>query len=70
MAEYVTSGRLVAREASLRRRLVTPEGLSFALSNHEFYATLSGLAWYLWRRTMLGTIVTGMAVFTLLRVFL
>jgi branched-subunit amino acid transport protein len=50
--------------------LSTPDGLSFALSNHEFYATLAGLGWFLWRRTMLGTIVTGMAVFTLMRVFL
>ena len=26
-------------------------------------------AWFLWRRTMLGTIVVGMVVFTLLRLF-
>jgi branched-subunit amino acid transport protein len=50
--------------------LSTPEGLSFATSNHELYATLAGLGWFLWRRTMLGTIVTGMIVFTLMRVFL
>jgi branched-subunit amino acid transport protein len=47
--------------------LATPEGLSFAPSNHEFYATLAGLGWFLWRRTMLGTIVVGMLVFTVLR---
>jgi branched-subunit amino acid transport protein len=47
--------------------LATPDGLSFALSNHDFYATLAGLAWFLWRRTMLGTIVVGMLTFTVLR---
>ncbi|CAM2191605.1 AzlD domain-containing protein [Paraburkholderia sp. A1RI_3L] len=47
--------------------LETSEGLSFALSNHEFYATVAGLAWFLWRRSMLGTIVTGMLAFTALR---
>ncbi|OLL29763.1 branched-chain amino acid transporter [Burkholderia sp. SRS-W-2-2016] len=50
--------------------LSTPAGLSFAPSNHELYAALAGLGWFLWRRTMLGTIVTGMAVFTLMRVFM
>ncbi|RZF27784.1 AzlD domain-containing protein [Paraburkholderia sp. UYCP14C] len=50
--------------------LTTPDGLSFAASNHELYATLAGLGWFMWRRTMLGTIVTGMVVFTLMRVFL
>jgi branched-subunit amino acid transport protein len=47
--------------------LETSEGLSFALSNHEFYATVAGLGWFLWRRSMLGTIVTGMLAFTALR---
>ncbi|WP_042299535.1 AzlD domain-containing protein [Paraburkholderia kururiensis] len=47
--------------------LETSEGLSFALSNHEFYATVAGLAWFLWRRSMLGTIITGMLAFTALR---
>jgi len=47
--------------------LATPDGLSFGLSNHEFYATLAGLGWFLWRRTMLGTIVVGMVTFTILR---
>ena len=50
--------------------LSTPDGLSFGTSNHELYATLAGLGWFLWRRTMLGTIVTGMIVCTLMRVFL
>ena len=50
--------------------LTMPDGLSFGTSNHELYATLAGLGWFLWRRTMLGTIVTGMVVFTLLRLFI
>jgi branched-subunit amino acid transport protein len=48
--------------------LATSGGLSFAPSNHEFYATLAGLGWFLWRRSMLGTIVVGMLVFTALRI--
>jgi len=47
--------------------LSTQNGLSIAFSNHALYASLCGLAWFLWRRTMLGTIVVGMIVFTLLR---
>ncbi|KVO99892.1 branched-chain amino acid transporter [Burkholderia ubonensis] len=47
--------------------LETPAGLSFAFANHQFYAALAGFGWYLWRRSMLGTIVVGMLVFTGLR---
>lgn len=47
--------------------LSTSDGLSIAFSNHALYASLCGLAWFLWRRSMLGTIVVGMIVFTLLR---
>ncbi len=47
--------------------LETPQGLSFALSNHAFYASLAGLAWFLWRRSMLGTIIVGMLAYTALR---
>ena len=47
--------------------LQTPQGLSFALSNHAFYGTVAGLAWFLWRRGMLGTIVVGMLAYTALR---
>ncbi len=47
--------------------LETPHGVSFALSNQPLYGTLAGLAWFLWRRSMLGTIVVGMTVFTVLR---
>lgn len=48
----------------------TPHGMSLALGNHALYASLAGLAWYLWRRSMLGTILVGMAVFTVLRLWL
>ncbi|HEX7685870.1 MAG TPA: AzlD domain-containing protein [Trinickia sp.] len=47
--------------------LQTPHGISFALSNHALYGTLAGLAWFLWRRSMIGTIVAGMIVYTALR---
>ncbi|MEX3956728.1 AzlD domain-containing protein [Trinickia sp. EG282A] len=49
--------------------LETPQGLSVALDNHALYGTLAGLAWFLWRRSMLGTIVVGMLVFTALRIW-
>jgi branched-subunit amino acid transport protein len=47
--------------------LQTPHGISIALTNHALYGTLAGLAWFLLRRHMLGTIVVGMLVFTVLR---
>ena len=68
MLRYAPAAALAA--VVLPDVLSTPDGLSFAPSNHELYATLAGLGWFLWRRTMLGTIVTGMLVFTLMRVFL
>ena len=43
--------------------------LSFALSNHPLYASLLGLAWFLWRRSMVETIVVGMAAFNVLRMW-
>lgn len=67
MLRYAPAAALAA--VVLPDVLSTPAGLSFAPSNHEFYATLAGLAWYLVRRSMLGTIVVGMLVFTLLRLF-
>ncbi|MFM0437414.1 AzlD domain-containing protein [Paraburkholderia strydomiana] len=68
MLRYAPAAALAA--VVLPDVLATPEGLSFAPSNHEFYATLAGLGWFLWRRTMLGTIVVGMVVFTMLRLLL
>lgn len=67
MLRYAPAAALAA--VVLPDVLATPAGLSFAPTNHEFYAALSGLAWFMWRRTMLGTILTGMVVFTLLRLF-
>ncbi|SAL51996.1 AzlD domain-containing protein [Caballeronia humi] len=47
----------------------TPHGISIGLGNHALYALLAGLAWYLWRRSMLGTIIVGMLIFTALRLW-
>lgn len=47
--------------------VATPAGLSFAFDNHALYATLAGTAWFIWRRSMIQTIVVGMLVFTALR---
>jgi len=68
MLRYAPAAALAA--VVLPDVLSTPDGLSFALSNHAFYATVAGLGWFLWRRTMLGTIVVGMVVFTVLRLVL
>jgi len=65
MLRYAPAAALAA--VVLPDVLGTPDGLSFAPSNHEFYAALAGLGWFLWRRSMLGTIVIGMLVFTVLR---
>ncbi|CAH2926890.1 MAG: Putative transmembrane protein [uncultured Paraburkholderia sp.] len=68
MLRYAPAATLAA--VVLPDVLGTPEGLSFAPSNHEFYAALAGLGWFLWRRTMLGTIIVGMVVFTFLRLLM
>lgn len=65
---YAPAAALVA--VVLPDVLETPGGISFALSNHPLYGTLAGLAWCLWRRGMVGTIVVGMLVSTLLRLAL
>ena len=65
MLRYAPAAALAA--VVLPDVLATPDGLSFGLSNHDFYGTLAGLGWFLWRRTMLGTIVVGMVTFTILR---
>jgi len=67
MLRYAPAAALMA--VVLPDVLETSDGLSFALSNHQFYASLAGLGWFLWRRSMLGTIVVGMLVFTALRLF-
>jgi len=43
--------------------------LQLALANPKLLAGLAALVFYLWRRAMLQTIVFGMVVLTLLRVF-
>ena len=43
--------------------------LQFTAANPKLLAGLAALAFYLWRRNMLLTIIVGMMVFTLLRVF-
>lgn len=42
--------------------------LELGLANPKLLAGLAALGYYLWRRSMLQTIVFGMLVFTLLRV--
>jgi branched-subunit amino acid transport protein len=68
MLRYAPAAALIA--VVLPDVLVTGDGVSFALSNHEFYATLAGLVWFLVRRNMVQTIVVGMLVFTALRLLL
>ena len=43
--------------------------LQLALANPKLIAGIAALLFYLWRRAMLQTIVFGMVVLTLLRVF-
>ncbi|KND61256.1 putative transmembrane protein [Candidatus Burkholderia verschuerenii] len=47
--------------------LETSSGFSMWPSNHALWASLAGLAYYLKTRGMMGTIVVGMVVFTILR---
>jgi len=50
--------------------LLGPRGeLQLALANPKLIAGIAALLFYLWRRAMLQTIVFGMLVLTLLRVF-
>ncbi len=49
--------------------LVGPEGqVQLTIANPKLLAGIAALAFYLWRRSMLMTIIFGMVVFTLLRV--
>lgn len=45
----------------------TPAGFSMWPSNYALWASLTELAYYLKTRRMIGTIVIGMVVFTILR---
>lgn len=50
--------------------LLDPQGqMQLHAANPRLWAGLAALAVYLWRRSMLLTIFTGMIVFTILRVF-
>jgi branched chain amino acid efflux pump len=68
MLRYAPAAALIA--VVLPDVLVTEEGVSFALANHDFYATLAGLLWYLLRRSMVETIIVGMLMYTALRLLL
>jgi branched-subunit amino acid transport protein len=49
--------------------LIDPQGqVQLTIANPKLIAGIAALAFYLWRRSMLMTIIFGMAVFTLLRV--
>ena len=50
--------------------MLGPQGeIELAVTNPKLLAGIVALAYYLWRRNMLQTIVIGMVVFTALRVF-
>jgi branched-subunit amino acid transport protein len=68
MLRYAPAAALAA--VVVPELIETPAGMSVALSNHALWASLAGLAYYVWRRGMMGTIVVGMVVFTVLRLTL
>ncbi len=43
------------------------DALSISFANHQMLAAVAGLLWFLWRRSMIETIVFGMLVLTALR---
>jgi branched-subunit amino acid transport protein len=43
--------------------------LMFSLHNYQLVAAAAGLLWFVWRRSMIETILVGMLVFTLLRLW-
>jgi branched-subunit amino acid transport protein len=50
--------------------MLGPQGdIQLAVTNPKLLAGIAALVYYLWRRNMLQTIVIGMLVFTVLRVF-
>jgi branched-subunit amino acid transport protein len=44
--------------------------LAFSLHNYQLLAAVAGLLWFVWRRSMIETILVGMLVFTVLRLWL
>lgn len=58
-----------ALAAVIAPEIITTHGyLINPLTDARVYATAAGVAWYLWRRGILGTIVCGMAVYLPLHV--
>lgn len=49
--------------------LTWQDRLVFSFANHQLLAALAGLLWFVWRRSMVETIVFGMLVFTGLRLW-
>jgi len=47
--------------------LSSQDRLFLSFANHQMLAALAGLLWFVWRRSMVETIVFGMLVFTALR---
>lgn len=59
---------LAALTAVIAPEVVMQHGQLIAtLKDARIYAAITGALWFWWRRSILGTIVTGMAVMLLLR---
>lgn len=65
---YAPVGALAAVVAP--ELLMTQGHLIDTWQDARLFAVAAGTAWYWWRRTLLGTIVCGMAVMLPLRIFL
>ena len=62
---------LAALTAVVAPEVVMSQGhLIGTLKDARLYAALAGVAWFVWRRDILGTIVAGMAVMLPLRLLL
>ena len=60
---------LAALAAVVLPEIVVTQGhLVTTWRDARLFAAVAGLAWFCWRRTLLGTIVAGMAVMVALRV--
>jgi branched-subunit amino acid transport protein len=67
-ALFLIGGERTVLPERVRRMLrYAPAAALAAVVLPDVLATPDGLGWFLWRRTMLGTIVVGMLTFTLLR---
>ena len=62
---------IAALSAVIVPEMVMTQGqLIASWQDARIFAVLAGLAWYYWRRGLLGTIIVGMAVYLPLRVHL